>query len=82
LGLKIPELVFINLDADFGRTEADEEIQDLLKHSEGLNLGLHYLSGSITYDPGVSVDPLLASKLYGWMLSSPILTVLLGIRIC
>ncbi len=62
LGLKIPELVFINLDADFGRTEADEEIQDLLKHSEGLNLGLHYLSGSITYDPGVSIDPLLASK--------------------
>lgn len=62
LGLKIPELVFINLDADFGRTEADEEIQDLLKSSEGLNLGLHYLPGSITYDPGVKVDPLLASK--------------------
>ncbi|MFP3833372.1 HipA family kinase [Chryseobacterium sp. SIMBA_028] len=63
LGLKIPELVFINLEADFGRTEADEEIQDLLKFSEGLNLGLHYLSGSITYDPSISVDPLLASKI-------------------
>ena len=41
LGLKIPELVFANLDVDFGRTESDEEIQDLLKFSEGLNLGLH-----------------------------------------
>ena len=38
LGLKIPELVFANLDVDFGRTEADEEIQDLLKFSEGLKL--------------------------------------------
>jgi len=63
LGLQIPELVFVNLDVDFGRTEADEEIQDLLKNSEGLNLGLHYLSESITYDPGISVDPLLASKI-------------------
>jgi hypothetical protein len=63
LGLKIPELVFVNLDVDFGRTEADEEIQDLLKNSEGLNLGLHYLSGSITYDPSVKIDPLLASKI-------------------
>ncbi len=41
LGIKIPELVFAYLDVDFGRTEADEEIQDLLKFSEGLNLGLH-----------------------------------------
>lgn len=63
LGLPIPELVFANLDVDFGRTEADEEIQDLLKNSEGLNLGLHYLSGSIAYDSSVKVDALLASKI-------------------
>ena len=63
LGLPIPELVFANLDVDFGRTEADEEIQDLLKFSEGLNLGLHFLSGAIAYDPSVEVDPLLASKI-------------------
>lgn len=50
LGLKVPELVFAHLDAAFGRIEGDEEIQDLLKASEGLNLGLHYLSGSITFD--------------------------------
>lgn len=55
LGLKMPELVFAHLDEAFGRTEPDEEIQDLLRASEGLNLALHYLSGSITYDPLVTV---------------------------
>lgn len=63
LGLRIPELVFAQLDVDFGRTEADEEIQDLLKFSEGLNLGMHYLSGAISYDPSIKIDPLLASKI-------------------
>src|SRR5678815_2652371 len=54
LGLKVPELVFAQLDAAFGRTEPDEEIQDLLKASTGLNLALHYLSGAITYDPVIN----------------------------
>ena len=64
LGFKVPELVFAHLDEAFGRTEADEEIQDLLKGSQGLNLALHFLSGAINYDPVVTpVDPLLASKI-------------------
>ena len=64
LGLKVPELVFAHLDEAFGRTEADEEIQDLLQSSQGLNLALHFLSGAITFDPVVTnVDPLLASKI-------------------
>jgi hypothetical protein len=64
LGLNVPELVFATLDEAFGRTEGDEEIQDLLKFSVGLNLGLHYLSGSITYDPAVNnIDENLASKI-------------------
>jgi hypothetical protein len=64
LGFKVPEIVFASLDEAFGRSEPDEEIQDLLKASTGLNLALHYLSGSITYDPNVStVDALLASKI-------------------
>ncbi len=63
LGFRVPEIVFAVVDPAFGRTEPDEEIQDLLKFSEGLNLGLHYLSGAITFDPGVNApDPLLASK--------------------
>ena len=64
IGFNIPELVFAELDAAFGQTEPDEEIQDLLKASTGLNLGLHYLSGAITFDPAVfKVDPLLASMI-------------------
>jgi hypothetical protein len=64
LGLKVPEIVFANLDTAFGRTEPDEEIQDLLKASVGLNLGLHYLSGAITFDPVVNdIDARLASQI-------------------
>lgn len=63
LGFLVPELVFAELDEGFGRTEPDEEIQDLLKFSTGLNLGLHYLSGSITFDAVVNkVDSSMAAK--------------------
>ena len=64
LKLQLPELVFANLDEAFGRTEADEEIQDLLQGSQGLNLALHFLSGAITFDPVVTtVDAKLASQI-------------------
>ncbi len=67
LGFRIPELVFVNLDEAFGRSEGDEEIQDLLQNSKGLNLGLHFLSGAFTFDPVVTqVDPKLASQIV-WM---------------
>jgi len=63
IGLKVPELVFMDLDDSFSKTEPDQEIQDLLKFSVGLNLGLHFLSSAITYDPLVSdTDALTASK--------------------
>lgn len=64
LGFKVPEIVFANLDEAFGRTEPDEEIQDLLKASVGLNLALHYLSGAITFDSVVTkVESKLASQI-------------------
>lgn len=64
VGLRMPEIVFANLDEAFGRTEPDEEIQDLLKASTGLNLALHYLSGAITFDPVVTkVEPQLAAQI-------------------
>lgn len=64
LGLRVPELVFANLHEAFGRTEADEEIQDLLQFSQGLNLALHFLSGALTYDPvATKVEDLLASEI-------------------
>ncbi|GGH25611.1 aminotransferase class I and II [Sphingobacterium alkalisoli] len=55
LGLRMPEMVFAELDESFGRTEPDEEIQDLLKFSIGRNLGIHFLNGAITFDANVDV---------------------------
>lgn len=64
LNFKVPEIIFLELNEAFGRTEADEEIQDLLQASQGTNLGLHFLSGAINYDPNVmKVDPTLASQI-------------------
>jgi hypothetical protein len=64
LELKVPIIVFTELDESFGRIEGDEEIQDLLKASTGLNLALAYLPEAITFDPIINkVDPLLASKI-------------------
>jgi hypothetical protein len=64
LGMRVPEIVFALLDSAFGRTEPDEEIQDLLKASVGLNLGLHYLSGAISFDPLVTpMDAYTASAI-------------------
>ncbi|MGI8786164.1 MAG: HipA family kinase [Pyrinomonadaceae bacterium] len=50
LGLRVPEIVFVELDATLARTEPDPEIQDLIKASDGKNLALDYLPGSITFD--------------------------------
>ncbi|HVD99032.1 MAG TPA: HipA family kinase [Cytophagaceae bacterium] len=64
LGFKVPEIVFAQLDPVFGKTEADEEIQDLLNGSVGLNFSIHYLAGAISFDPLVNkVDALTASKI-------------------
>lgn len=51
LGLRVPEMVFIEVDAALGRNEPDYEIRRLLKASAGLNLAIDYLPGSVTFDP-------------------------------
>jgi hypothetical protein len=51
LGLPVPQIVFVQLDGRMAKTEPDAEIQELLAKSEGLNIGLDYLPGSITFDP-------------------------------
>jgi hypothetical protein len=51
LGLRVPELVFVEVDEALGRNEPDPEIHDLLLASTGLNLGLDYLPGSVMFDP-------------------------------
>lgn len=63
----VPEAVLLDLDSAFGITEPDEEVQELLRNSEGLNLGLHFLDGAATFDPAANqVDDLTASKIV-WM---------------
>ena len=61
---KVPEYVLLELSALFGITEPDQEIQDLLRKSEGLNVGLHFLDGAYTFDPAINhIDSLTASKI-------------------
>src|SRR5918992_468372 len=52
-GLPVPEIVFVELDPEIARTEPDPEIQDLIRASGGLNVGLDYLPAAITFDPVV-----------------------------
>ncbi len=64
LGLPVPEIVFMALDADLARTEPDPEIQDLIRASAGCNLALDYLPGALTFDPLVHAPkPALASAI-------------------
>jgi hypothetical protein len=51
LDLRVPEIVFIDIDPALGRNEPDYEIRQLLKASPGLNLALDYLPGSTMFDP-------------------------------
>ncbi|HZR45952.1 MAG TPA: HipA family kinase [Candidatus Manganitrophaceae bacterium] len=64
IGLPVPEIVFVDLDPELARTEPDPEIQALIKASAGLNLGLDYLPGAVTFDAvAEKVDPELASSI-------------------
>jgi hypothetical protein len=50
LDLRVPEIIFIEIDAALGRNEPDYEIRQLLKASTGLNLAIDYLPGSTMFD--------------------------------
>lgn len=63
LGLPVPELVRIEVDPELGRVEPDEEVQDLLRASAGLNLGVDFLPSALGFDPLVWFpDPELAAS--------------------
>lgn len=65
IGLRIPEIVLVELDPALGRNEPDYEIRELLTKSAGINLALDYLPGSITFDPKANsnIDPMIASRI-------------------
>lgn len=63
LGLPVPELVTVELDPALGASEPDQEVQDLLRRSPGLNLGIDFLPGALDLDPGAfPVDPGFAGR--------------------
>jgi HipA-like kinase len=63
LGLPVPEMRRVRIDPDLAMAEPDQEIQDLLRASPGVNLGIDFLPGSLNFDPaaGREVDPALAA---------------------
>jgi hypothetical protein len=63
LGVDIPDLALIEVDAELGRREPDEEVQELVTASAGLNLAVDFLPGSVGYDPGFDVDARQAARI-------------------
>jgi hypothetical protein len=63
LGIRTPDLVAVELVEGIARYEADEEVQDLLNASLGLNLGVDFLPGSFGFDPGLVVDDTTAGRI-------------------
>ncbi len=63
LDIAVPRLALVTLDAQIAKYEADEEVQDLLTASIGLNLGVDFLPGSFGYDGSVPPDPATAARI-------------------
>jgi hypothetical protein len=64
LGLRTPELALAELDPRIAASEPDQEIQDLLRASAGLNLAVDFLPGSAGFDSlGWDADEDFASEL-------------------
>jgi hypothetical protein len=66
IGLAVPDLVAIEVDAKLGDAEPDEEIHDLVRASDGLNLGMDFLPGALSFSraaasAGTQVDADLAA---------------------
>jgi hypothetical protein len=66
VGLRVPEIVLIELDPEMARAEPDPEIQDLIRASGGVNVGLDYLPGSLPFvglrsHPPEEPDPVFAA---------------------
>jgi hypothetical protein len=56
LGLPTPEVALVEVPATFGRSEPDPEIQDILRASHGINVGLRYLDGAFNFDGSAAGD--------------------------
>jgi hypothetical protein len=63
LGVPVPELALIEVDPEIGRREPDEEVQELVSASAGLNLAVDFLPGSVGYDRSFDVESLVAARI-------------------
>lgn len=66
LDLPMPDVALVDLTSEFGRAEPDAEIQDILRASHGLNVGLRFIDGAFPFDPLAHADlisPRLASQI-------------------
>jgi hypothetical protein len=63
LGLAVPELRAVELAEPIAKYEADEEVQDLLTASIGLNLGIDFLPGAFGFDANTRIEPDLAASI-------------------
>jgi hypothetical protein len=66
IGLAVPDLVAVEVDPTLGDAEPDEEIHDLVNASGGLNLGMDFLPGALSFNPAVAtaralIDPTFAA---------------------
>jgi hypothetical protein len=62
LGVRVPDLALIEVDPEIGRREPDQEVQDLITASAGVNLAMDFLPGSVGYDRHFEVPPLDAAR--------------------
>jgi hypothetical protein len=65
LGLQVPELVLVDVDPSLGGLDGDHWVGELLERSPGINLGVDFLPGSLTFDPRADgrPDPDLAANI-------------------
>jgi hypothetical protein len=63
LGLPVPDLVTVDVDPALAVGEPDQEVQELLRASAGLNLGIDYLPGALDFEAAATdVEPALAGR--------------------
>ena len=63
LGIPVPELALIEVDPEIGRREPDQEVQELITASTGVNLAVDFLPGSVGYDRSFEVSPDVADRI-------------------
>lgn len=57
IGLPVPELVLVDIDPSLGGLDGDPWVGELLEKSPGLNLGVDFLPGSLTFNPRADGRP-------------------------